>query len=584
MPPKSNNSDIYGKFKGFLSKQGNKNVNDKEEQEQEEHEEDVVEEERRESVSSPGDLIPLGLKLQIQTGNQDFSGVNESLEEDQGYLGSIESFNHQQQNSSTENQSQSILQDPNSLASIQTSNDCSVCSSLREELANTKLKFEGLMTMQHEWEAGKMHRRLTLMQDELEEKESDLTKMRLDMEILGQKLIDEIEKRAEITAANESVQGELEELTQTLFEEANTLVANEARQRHGAQEKQQVLSKQLQEVKLHLQLEQAQNKELRVRIAQFEQDRENANSKASRSDRLSLSVSDQQIARLSLRSSDHKLNQKQSSSVTSLNPVELIDPFLFEQFVELIERAPRVKMTKIHDIPFMHSSLDDDVTPCLRFGGNPRTSTRKFIDAIVANTCFIELMSEEQIHELEERDERIRRSSILSLDSPDSSLSKNNTPTISIFNKTVLERITNALTAPTPTIGGRDSYSDHEGCATCGRLESYKYRFKISDIQQDVWYPICSDCRFRLLSVLDFYQFIRNMRQGLFSTRAPRDLYLETLCYKRVMFFSRIGCGGIRDVDSLFHILDPVRPDSSIMNSIEEVVTGPLQDGENEEQ
>jgi 3'-phosphoadenosine 5'-phosphosulfate sulfotransferase (PAPS reductase)/FAD synthetase len=30
-------------------------------------------------------------------------------------------------------------------------------------------------------------------------------------------LIEEIEKRAEITAANESVQGELEELTQTLF-------------------------------------------------------------------------------------------------------------------------------------------------------------------------------------------------------------------------------------------------------------------------------------------------------------------------------------------------------------------------------
>ena len=104
-----------------------------------------------------------------------------------------------------------------SIASIQSQFDCNNCYKLREELANTKLKFEGLMTTQHEWEAGKMHRRLGILEDELENKENELLKVKYDMEILGEKLIDEIEKRAEITAANDSVQGEIEELTQSLF-------------------------------------------------------------------------------------------------------------------------------------------------------------------------------------------------------------------------------------------------------------------------------------------------------------------------------------------------------------------------------
>lgn len=55
------------------------------------------------------------------------------------------------------------------------------------------------------------------MEDELEARDNELEKMRTDMEILGQKLIDEIEKRADLAAAQDSVQGELEELTQTLF-------------------------------------------------------------------------------------------------------------------------------------------------------------------------------------------------------------------------------------------------------------------------------------------------------------------------------------------------------------------------------
>jgi hypothetical protein len=420
-------------------------------------------------------------------------------------------------------------------------------NSISQGLANSKKKLELFMAKQFQGDTGKLRKRIFDLEEVLEVKQDEINKMRDDMEILGQKLIDETEKRAEIQHANENVTTELEELTQSLFEEANNMVANEKRERFGAQvnlqilmqEKQQLLAKQLYDTNLQLQMEQAQAREFRLRISQLEQVQEDA----------------------LLAQSRRTVSLPQISSPTSLDsdPKYLVDTELLAQFVELKERAPKVKMTKIHDILFMRNALEDDVTPCLRFGGNPRTSTKKFIDAIIANTCFIEEMETEQIKELEDRDARVARNSQTSL------LEKADAPTTSLFNKTVLERITNALTTPREV-------DEKGGCSTCGRDEPYRFRFKISDIQQDIWYPICHDCRSRLFAVVDFYQFIRNMRQGLFTSRNTEDLYLEALNLKRLIWYARIGAGShrIKNPEGAFHQLEPLRPSSSSL-SIESI-------------
>lgn len=70
----------------------------------------------------------------------------------------------------------------------------------------------------------------------LTKRTDELTQCRFDLEILGEKLTDAIEGRAELIHDKESIQEELEELTKSLFEEANSMVANEARQRHEHQE------------------------------------------------------------------------------------------------------------------------------------------------------------------------------------------------------------------------------------------------------------------------------------------------------------------------------------------------------------
>lgn len=377
---------------------------------------------------------------------------------------------------------------------------------MHQELANTKLKIDKLKN-------DSATKNIENLREIINNKDEELYKLKQDMELLGQRLLLEIEKRDELQQQKDNTTQELEELTQSLFEEANSMVANEARERHGAQERVGLIEKQLAETNLYLQMEKKSTANLRIRLSKLEQEHDellNTTKDSSRNSNTSL-----------------ELKPKPDSEKTKdIN--DYIDPHLFAHFAELVEQAPGLKPSKLHNLLYMRNALEDDVTPCLRFGGNPRTSTKKFIDAIIANTCFIEEMNSDQIQELIQRDEKSIQ---------DSTVSEPMTPTVGLFNKTVFERITTAWT-PTPVLG-------KSGCSTCARDEPYKYRFKISDVQHDIWYPICTTCRTRLMAVIEFYGFVRGLRQGLYNSRKLESLYIEQLGIKRNMFYTRFGCHGL---------------------------------------
>ncbi|KAL2919913.1 RAB3A interacting protein [Polyrhizophydium stewartii] len=446
-------------------------------------------------------------------------------------------------------------------------------------------------------EMAKLRQKAEKLEEVLDHKQYELTQVKRDLETLGEKLIDEIEKRAELQHSKETVQDELEELTKSLFEEANTMVANEARQRHEYQEREQTLAEELRQTKLRLQLEEAQLRELRIRMGQLQDDNE----------RLQVAVGQQQHQRTASgtgRPLLHQIQQQQhpegathlrvntgdsngddaaeadeEDDALALLPEQLIDPQLFAQFEEFLQHATTAKVNKLHALTFMRNALEDDVTPCLRFGGNPRTSTKKFIDAIMAHVCFVEEMSADQIQQLITRDEKAAQlaaeresaaaaaAAAAAERSPDSASGKASGKSSSsqgLFNKTVLERLTSALSnANLASLGSSDSSShSHAGCSTCGKNEPYKYHFKISDVSDETWYPICVNCRDRLVSVVDFYAFIRHVRQGLYTTRRPQDLYMEVLSLKRAMFYTRIGASQVGNKDRAFKKIRPVRPNS----------------------
>jgi hypothetical protein len=91
-------------------------------------------------------------------------------------------------------------------------------------------------------------------------------------------------------------------------------------------------------------------------------------------------------------------------------PEDTIDPSLLHQFQDFIDQSPKLKLNKIHSLTFLKYALEEDVLPCLRFGSSPKVSSRKLIDPILSNTCYVEEMSSSQIEALLKRDEAIAAS------------------------------------------------------------------------------------------------------------------------------------------------------------------------------
>lgn len=283
-------------------------------------------------------------------------------------------------------------------------------------------------------------------------------------------------------------------------------------------------------------MEQQQLRELRIKYSNLERDYEATLVNIDNERRISGTQSAQQV----------KHDQED----------DYIDPVLRLQFEELF-RDGRTSASKLHNLLFMRNTLDDDVTPCLRFGGNPLTSTKKIIDSLIANTCFFEEISAEELVKLQLRDTEIR----LRQAEKAAQVEEVESPTPSMFKKTVLERFANAMTSASEAINPTTA-----GCSTCGKSDAYKARFKISDFGVDnAWYPICQNCADRLEAVCDFYQFIRNLRQGLYSTRNVKELYLEAMHLKRTMFYTRIGAKGLLSFSSSFHNA-PVRINSALLS------------------
>ena len=173
---------------------------------------------------------------------------------------------------------------------------------------------------------------------------------------------------------------------------------------------------------------------------------------------------------------------------------------------------------------------------------NPKIMGKKIVDSILSNVLFVEEMNATQIMDLEQRDENLPLEQLKYNQVLDNSPGKEEASTIPENSanspKSVLARLSSAYKSIRSSSLGDGS----PGCSACGKTsEKYRYQFKITDISGDVWYPICLCCRERIVVVCNFYNFIRHLRQGLYSSKKPRDLYIELIKLRRAMFYTRLG-------------------------------------------
>ncbi|KAJ3323534.1 RAB3A interacting protein [Blyttiomyces sp. JEL0837] len=450
------------------------------------------------------------------------------------------------------------------------------------------------------------------MEDLVDAKTEEIARLQRDLQTLGEKVVDEIEKRAELQASKDGLQDELEELTKSLFEEANVMVADEARRRHLHETREKTLEQELADMRVQLQREQLQLKELKAKMEEARM--------VEMMDEEAAAAAEEELAGAILGSTAGRGGGVRGGQGTAPDP---IDPLLLNEFKEFLTQGPTVKLNKLHTLPFMKNALEDDVTSCLRFGGSPRTSTRRLIEAIVMNSCFVAEMSAVQISALNALHQELKVATEAaaaiaaaaaekaaadkakrptttisaltsvagltgSLQSGDSTASGETptasagvdasgaipspaqpstpnpasailapetektlaalqlAPTQAIFQKTMMERISTWSTSTGLSGTGPNLPPGLviNGCSACGRVGPTRHQFKITEQADDSWCPICSNCRDRLVSVCEFYNFVRHVRQGLYSTRRHEDLYLEVMALRRKMFYSRIGAFG----------------------------------------
>ncbi|KAG0037023.1 rab guanine nucleotide exchange factor S2 [Podila clonocystis] len=389
---------------------------------------------------------------------------------------------------------------------------------LLEEMEQTNLRLaeEQKRSSAESVEAEVLRKKVEDLEDALDAKTDDYLSAQRDLAILNDKYVDEIEKVAELQHAKEMVESELEELSRTLFEEANGMVASEARARHQLELTRKHLELELKDAQERLAAETSQLKELKSKMEAM-MDAPPSSKRSSVDPTKGSSVDLAQLFGLNKISVPEAVAEDDIEGPSTPTTAIAIDGQLMHEFKEFVAQSSTVRLAKIHSLPFMRHCQDEDIEPCLRFGAAPRISARKLTEGICSNTCFIEETTPGQVKEYERM--------VLAAQQPPSPARN------SASNKSMLWDRLQAQYAIYQAPKG--------GCQCCGRLGPLTHRYRIAT--SDDWSFIDRFCRDRLVAACEFYIFVRNIRAGLYSTRTIEDLYSESLRLRLQMFYARAG-------------------------------------------
>ncbi|KAG0165935.1 hypothetical protein DFQ28_008233 [Apophysomyces sp. BC1034] len=360
-------------------------------------------------------------------------------------------------------------------------------------------------------EIQKLEKRCEDRQLSLDKCVSDLESLKHDLKILHSKYIDEMSQIEEIQRSKESVKRELEDLSQRLFEEANGMVVVEKQEKRQLQIIYDELQKQLQEAEEALDKAETDLQSLReemTRLGEQGEDQQQTEDQALReiSSDCKNDVFGETLENCVVRAQVDLALIHAAPLQVQIDATE--DSQLLAEFEQFTDIIGTISIRKLHSLRFMKHCLREDIEPCLRFGPNPRMTSKKIVEAILVKTCLVE---ECPAGFVDEQAEKQRQEEV------------------------------------TASLWERFAYSPaFRGCGACGRkVDSTRrenvlsYRFRISYF--DEWSCIDRYCRDRLVAVIEFYTFLRHLRLGSYRDRALVDLYQECTRLRLQMFLSRLG-------------------------------------------
>ncbi|KAJ2609036.1 hypothetical protein H4S08_004217 [Coemansia sp. RSA 1365] len=400
----------------------------------------------------------------------------------------------------------------------------------------------------------------------IDQQRDSIAGLKNDLSAMNDKFVDQVNMTAEIAHSRELVEAELEDLTQKLFTEANTMVAAEKKGRADAEKTATHLRNVIADLETRLSGETMQSQELKERIEKMSAEYDDLLLKrtmvSSRRGSIGSHLSD--IAggdsaslrregsivssgamagphgdafRLAVHSAAIMTGTKAYPTSPNASSHIRLDDQLVAEFKDFAVHTQSQRYTNYMTMPYMKSVVSSDVEPCLRFGPQPRISSRNILDSIASNRIQIEEMTPQIAAEMRRLQQASDRSN-------------------ANRHAMLWERLSGTVA------------SNPYGCQACGReCDKCTYRFRMGYRPDSEWIQIDTICRDRLVAVCEFYGFVRYLRQGIFSSRSTMELYMETIRLRLSMFYASIGAYGYAiDLDPSLADAPPFlrNPNSSI--------------------
>ncbi|CAJ0751993.1 20097_t:CDS:10 [Entrophospora sp. SA101] len=377
--------------------------------------------------------------------------------------------------------------------------------------------------------------------------------LKRDLSALAISLSEEQGLRAQIQANKESLEQEIDDWLNAMFEKVNQMVFDEANTREDIELLSREYKGKFENLFKGSNSRQDRLRELKLLLVHLDSTKQrqtgtaihngpgalNRNSIARRSVMSNSPVNSPRGSRIfgnfGHMSPSIFSNSSEEYSLTKGKRI-YIDGVLFEEFQEYVKSfitspAPNTS-TPTHS--FMKRCMVEDIQPCLFEGSTGWKSPfykRRLLDAIMKNQCEIQAIYYS------------------------SSNSVPTTPLSSQFSNNSVNR-SNSYHEPPP--------APKVKCGLCGHLRSCDFRMRLSGPDAAIppstttmtpsaqssrfsinsnpgWIPLDRFCRDRVVAVCDFYSYLSHLRQGLLNNSPVWGMYKQCLKYRRRMGMSRVG-------------------------------------------
>lgn len=400
-------------------------------------------------------------------------------------------------------------------------------------------------------------------QRKLDQQEIHSLKERI--EELQSKLWEQSEANAELKRTREALSEEIMDLTKALFEEANGMVAAEAKARAHLEIARRKLESELEATKEQLRLEKQQLRELRGR---FSHDHNTAAmSSVCIGDEKQVSFDKDRLSRqleynyFGCLLPKHRFNSRSKFTGPAADLWDSISERIareeLPEFAKFVEKSPGLDAEGLLSCPYLKKICEYDVVPCLNFEFKPKPFVRRVAISLLRNTCYVEEYQPagsvtEGHHRVPSHASHdsadLQMGGVLSPTPQTEAKSSTTSPTEGTPHRlrgivnhfaTSVSSLPESLLAP-----GNSPKDSQKFCALCGKTtydDPFLLQYRIRLCDSEPWLHIDKSCRERLVAAGHFFAFMRHLSGGLYTNRPLIDLFFDMLHFRRYMFYVRLS-------------------------------------------